>query len=65
MGWRLSKKPKFVHQKDVYYRLGIWHLDLTFKTKTRMFTHQPKEGHPPEESIQQKRFLELSLKSEN
>ena len=23
------------HWKKVYYRLRIWHLDLTYKTKTR------------------------------
>ena len=48
------------HQKEVYYRLRIWHLDLTHKTKTRpddnlygwsptiprMVTHHPKDGHP-------------------
>ena len=28
--------PRMVtHQKEVYYRLGIWHLGLTYKTKTR------------------------------
>ena len=24
-----------IYQKEVYYRLGIWHLDLTHKNKTR------------------------------
>ena len=23
------------HHKEVYYRLGVWHLDLNYKTKTR------------------------------
>ena len=29
--------PRMVtHQKEVNYRLGIWHLDLSHKTKTAM-----------------------------
>ena len=40
------------HQKDVYYRHGIWHLHFTLKTNTWwqlpwMVTHHPSEGHPP------------------
>ena len=52
------------HQKEVFYRLGIWHLDLTYKKKPgdncykwsctviRMVTHKPEDkvGHPPDGS---------------
>ena len=39
--WMVSYHPQDGHppfkiyQKEVYYRLGIWHLDLTHKIKTR------------------------------
>ena len=41
-----------IYQNDVYYRHGIWHLDLIFKFKTRwqlpwMFSHYSQDGHPP------------------
>ena len=40
------------HQKEVYYRLGIWHLHITYKTNTRwqlpwMITYHSLDGHPP------------------
>ena len=67
------------HQKEVYYRHGIWHLNLTKITKwkpgnnfhewsptiPRMVTHQPKDGHPPEGSVLQTWNLTLSLNSQN
>ena len=35
LGW-LPANPRMVtHQNEVYYRLGIWHVDLTHKTNTR------------------------------
>ena len=27
--------PSKIYQKEAYYRLGIFHVDLTHKTKTR------------------------------
>ena len=38
--------------KEIYNRLGIWHLDLTHKTKPRwqlpgMVTYHQGDGHPP------------------
>ena len=30
-----TTNPTKIYQKEVYYRLVIWHLDLTHKTKTR------------------------------
>ena len=32
LGWSFIIE---IHQKEVYYRLEIWHLDLTHKIKTR------------------------------
>ena len=52
-----------IHQKEVCYRLRIWHLNLTHKKRARgqlrgMVTYHPldvtpqsKDGHPPEGSI--------------
>ena len=34
IGWSPTN-PKMVNQKEVNYRLGIWHLPLSHKTKTR------------------------------
>ena len=37
----------------VYYRLGIWHLDLIHKIKTRlpwMVNHYPHDGYRPPQS---------------
>ena len=50
--WSPTNLRMVTHQKDVYCRLGIWHLDLTQKTKTRgqlpgMVTYHPGDGHPP------------------
>ena len=41
-----------IYQKEVYFRLGIWHLLLIFKIKTRwqlpgMVSHHHQDGHPP------------------
>ena len=41
-----------IYQTEVYYRLGIWHLDLIHKIKTQwqlpwMVSHYPHDGHPP------------------
>jgi len=64
------------HQKEVYYKLGIWHLDLTHKKKAIqlpwMVTYhpkdvhpQPKDGHPPEESVVQTWNLAIRFNSQN
>ena len=50
--WSPTNLRMVTHQKEVYYRLGIWHLDLTHKTMTRwqlpwMVTYHPLDGHPP------------------
>ena len=64
-----------IYLKEVKYRHGIWHLDLTHKpgdncqelppTIHRMVTHQPKDGHPPEGNILQTWNLALRLNSQN
>ena len=41
-----------IYQKEVYFRLGIWNIDLTHKIMTSptipgMVTHHPKVGYPP------------------
>ena len=65
------------HQKEVYYKLGIWHLDLTHKTKAKqqlpwMVTYhpkdshpQPKDGHPPGGNVVQTWNLALEFFSQN
>ena len=35
LGWSPIKPRMVTHQIEVNYRLGIWQLDLTYKTKTR------------------------------
>ena len=35
LGRSPTKQRMVTHQKEVYNRLGIWHLDLIHKTKTR------------------------------
>ena len=44
--------PSKIYQKELYYRLGNWHLDLTHKINTRwqllwMISHHHQDGHPP------------------
>jgi len=44
--------PSKIYQKELFYKLGIWHLDLTHKIKTRwqmiwMVSHHHHDGHPP------------------
>ena len=62
IGW-LPTNPRMVtHQKEVYYRHGIRHLNFTKQkpgnkfhgwspTIPKMVTHQPKDGPPPEGSV--------------
>ena len=52
-----SHPPFKIYQKEVYYKLKIWHLGLTQKLKLvevqmvspisrmTMVTHHPKDGH--------------------
>ena len=63
-GGSLTNPRMITHQKELYFRLGIWHLDFTHKTKRRV-THQPKDGHPPEGSVLQTWNLALRLNSQN
>ena len=35
IGWSPTNQRMVTNQKDINYILGIWHLDLTYKTKTR------------------------------
>ena len=35
IGWSPTNPRMVTHQKDINYILGIWHLDLTYKTETR------------------------------
>ena len=64
LGWSPTNPRMVNNQKEVYYKLGIWHLDLTHKKKAIqlpwMVTYhpkdghpQPKDGHPPEGSVVQ------------
>ena len=51
-GWSAANPRMVTHQKEVYYRLGIWHFHFTPKTNTRWqlqctVTYHPLEGHPP------------------
>ena len=42
--------PFKIYQKEVYYRLEIWHLALTHKSnpgEVRMVSPHPQDGHPP------------------
>ena len=56
-----------IHQQEVFYRLGIWHLDLTHKTNTRwqlpwmgpyqptnnrMVNNYPQEGYHFSQDVQ-------------
>ena len=39
-----------IYQKELYYKLRIWHLDLTHKIKTQVTTamdgsHHSQDGH--------------------
>ena len=42
--------PSKIFQWEVYFRLGIWHLDLTHKIKVNevewIVSHRPQNGHP-------------------
>ena len=57
------------HQKEVYYNLGIWDLDLTYNFQEwspiiipRMVTCQPMDGHPQQGQILQTWNLALRLR---
>ena len=44
--------PSKIYQKELYYKLQIWHLDLTHKSKTRwqllwMVSYHHQDGYPP------------------
>ena len=39
-GWSPTNPRIVTYQKDVYYKLGIWNLDLG------MVTYHPLDGHP-------------------
>ena len=44
--------PSKIYQKELYYKLEIWHLDLTHKIKTGwqllwMVSHHHQNGNPP------------------
>ena len=47
LGWSPTNLRMVTHQKEVYYRFGIWHLYFTHKNKTKwqlplLVTYQPK-----------------------
>ena len=76
LGWSPTNPRMVNNQKEVYYKLGIWHLDLTHKKKAIqlpwMVTYhpkdvhpQPKDGHPPEESVVQTWNLAIRFNSQN
>ena len=52
LGWSPTNPRMVTHQKEVYYRLGIWQLNFTCKKNTCwqlpwMVTYHPLEGYPP------------------
>ena len=79
LGWSHTIPRMVTHQKEVYYRHGIWHLNSTKLTKPkmgnnfnewspilpRMVTHQAKNGHPSEGSILQTWNLAHRLNSQD
>ena len=79
IGWSPTNPRMVTHQKEEYYSLEIWFLDLTKKTKTRwklrwigssptkprMVTHQPKDGHPLKGSVLHTWNSTLRLNSHN
>ena len=51
LGWSPTNPRMVTHQKEVYYRHGIWQLHITHKTNTRwqlpwMVPYHSCEGHP-------------------
>ena len=51
-GWSPTNPKMVTHQKEVYYRLVIWHIHFSHKTNTRwqlpwMVTYHPWYGCPP------------------
>ena len=51
LGWSPTNPRMFIHKREVYYRHGIWHLDLSHKTNKRgqlslMIIDKIKDGHP-------------------
>ena len=60
------RTPTKIYQNEVYYRLGIWNIDLTHKIKTSpsipgLVTHHPKDSHPSNSTVQSKSDKELTL----
>ena len=35
LGWSFTNPRMVNHQKEVYYIVGIWHLEFTHKSKAR------------------------------
>ena len=33
VGWSPTNHRMVIHQKEVYYIIGIWHLEFTYKSK--------------------------------
>ena len=64
LGWSHTNPTKVTHQKEVHYRLVIWHLDITHRTKTfqqlpLMVTYISKDDHPSKGgNILQKKFFD-------
>ena len=46
LGWSPTNPRMVIHQKEVYYRLEIWHLHFTHKTNTRRQLLQMVTFHP-------------------
>ena len=65
-------QPSKIYQKDEFYKLAIWHLDITHKINTRssvvwsatiprMDSHHPMEGHPQSKIRQKEVFYYLQF----
>ena len=68
LGWSSINPGMVTHQKDVNYRLRLYHFELTklipsnnchgwSPTIPRMVDHQPNDGHPPEQQEPHLNFL--------
>ena len=49
LGWSPTNPRMVTHQKVVYYRLRIWHIDLNCKIyfTTAIDSHPPSQGWSP------------------
>ena len=50
-----GQPPFKIYQKEVYYRIEIWHMDLTHKNKktgeVQMVSPHLRDGHPTSQNL--------------